>query len=194
MAVDQPTQNLTETWKPVLGYEGIYEVSDIGSVRSLDRIVKYSNGREQRHPAKILKAGTLVHGYPTVCLAKNGTRKTRYVHSLVLESFVGERPIGMEACHRDDVSTNNRLTNLRWDTPSSNRQDIVRNGNNFESNKTHCPRGHKLIGSNLSNADVKRGKRVCRSCSNARTWMHLRNLKDESLMKLKSDEYYFKYI
>lgn len=54
--------------------------------------------------------------------------RSRLVHHLVLEAFVGPRPNGMEACHTDDDFSNNALSNLRWDTPSSNVADRIRNG------------------------------------------------------------------
>ena len=189
MAVHQPTQNKSELWKPVVGYEGLYEVSSEGQVRSLSREVKYSNGSTHRHLGRMLKLTTL-HGYPSVCLAKNGTRKTSYVHLLVLEAFVGARPASMEGCHNDDVPTNNSLSNLRWDSPSENRRDIIRNGNNYEMKKTHCPQGHELSSPNLNPSDIKRGKRVCRSCNNARSWAH--RVKNKSLDEIKerADEYY----
>lgn len=189
MAVYQPTQSMPESWKPVVGYEGLYDVSSRGRVRSLDREVKYSNGSTHLHRGRVLKF-TPMHGYSTVCLAKNGTRKTSYVHLLVLEAFVGPRPPKMEGCHRDDVQTNNNLSNLRWDTPSENRRDIIRNGNNYELKKTHCPQGHELSLPNLNPSDIKRGKRVCRSCKIARSWAH--RLKDKTLdeIKEKADAYY----
>lgn len=192
MAVNQPTQNMSELWKPVIGYEGLYEVSDMGRVRSLDRKVKYSNGSIHPHPGRMLKF-TPLHGYPTVCLAKKGTRKTSYVHILVLEAFVGPRPPKMEGCHSDDVRTNNNLSNLRWDTAPENRRDIIRNGNNYELKKTHCPQGHALLGMNLNPADLKRGKRVCRSCNNARSWMYTRKIKSKSIFKSMADEYHSRY-
>lgn len=193
MAVYQPTQSMPESWKPVVGYEGLYEVSDMGRVRSLDRVVKYSNGSTHPHLGRVLKF-TPLHGYPSVCLAKSGTRKTRYVHLLVLEAFVGPRPPKMEGCHNDDIQTNNCLVNLRWDTPSENRRDIIRNGNNYELKKTRCPQGHELSSPNLNPSDIKRGKRVCRSCNNARSWAYRMKNKSLEEIKEKADLYYIRLI
>ena len=64
-------------------------------------------------------------------------------HILVLETFVGPRPEGMHGCHYDDNPMNNRLDNLRWDTPRANRMDEIRNGNNHQANKTHCAQGQQ---------------------------------------------------
>jgi hypothetical protein len=89
------------------------------------------------------------------------------MHILVLEAFVGPRPAGMEGCHWDDDPTNNHLSNLRWDTRSANARDAVRNGRNQGKNKTHCPRGHELIGANIVAGAIKRGWRQCRACANA---------------------------
>jgi hypothetical protein len=123
--------------KPVVGYEGLYEVTDQGDVWSLRR----------GHP---LKPQLCYHDrYYQVSLHKEGRLKTYYVHTLVLEAFRGSRPDGHEACHGLGGSLDNRLENLRWDTRCENRLDTTRHGNNHNANKTHCKRGHELSGHNL---------------------------------------------
>lgn len=123
-----------EVWRAVVGWEGEYEVSDQGRVRSLDRIVicewaKQGARREKtfsrRHPGRIIAPDANTSGHLAVRL--NGKAK-RYVHRLMLEAFVGPCPPGEEALHRDDVPDHNRLPNLYWGTRRQNLLDAVRNG------------------------------------------------------------------
>jgi hypothetical protein len=127
-----------EIWKPIAGWEGFYEVSTHGRVCSLDRVVPDSRNGQKRVKGRILKpsAGTPYLPYAIVTLHRGGRRGTPgsviempYVHTLVLETFVGPRPEGMQACHDPDRDgMNNRLDNLRWDTPKANQQDSIRHG------------------------------------------------------------------
>lgn len=113
-----------EEWRPVLGYEGQYEVSSIGRVRSLNRIVM-NRGKGVAKPGKHLTPHLSMFGYFNVRLGG----RTVSVHRLVLESFVGPCPPGMEACHfPDPTRTNNAISNLRWDTRSANYGDRVPHG------------------------------------------------------------------
>jgi hypothetical protein len=110
-------------WRPVVGYEGLYEVSDLGAVRSAGKR-KGSRGGPLR-PAPTGGAS------PRLCvvLHKNNVRKTRLVHHLVLEAFIGPRPSPEhEACHGPGGALDNRLVNLRWGTPAQNQADRVRDG------------------------------------------------------------------
>jgi hypothetical protein len=82
---------------------------------------------------------------------------------LVLEAFVGPCPDGLEACHWDDDPTNNRLSNLRWDTSIANKRDMARNGGgNQNAHKTHCIRGHEYTPANTYRK--RGGGRECRVC------------------------------
>jgi hypothetical protein len=112
-----------EEWRPVVGKEGLYEVSDQGRVRSLDRIVVRRVGKPFLRKSRILKGNDSVNGYRTVNLGK-----TTYIHQLVLEAFYGPRPAGLEACHRNGVRSDNRADNLRWGSPSSNQMDRAMHG------------------------------------------------------------------
>lgn len=134
-------------WRSVPSWEGLYEVSDSGQVRSLDRIVFLSSGQRQLRRGRILR----IHsngskGHLKVWLTRGvGERSHHYVHTLVLEAFVGPRPTGAQGLHWDDDPTNNAVSNLRWGTPGENLLDCVRNGNHFWANKTHCRCGCALI-------------------------------------------------
>lgn len=166
-----------ETWKPIPGYEGYYEVSDHGRVRSLDRVVNAGpRAKRRKATGRILSPGVDTCGYEKVQLSVDGRAKLRSVHHLVLEAFVGPRPHGWDGCHNDGNSRNNHRGNLRWDTRSENHRDAVRHGTyrNGGTDKTHCPRGHSLTQPNLVAATLRRGGRACRACARARTraWYH----------------------
>ena len=157
----QSTEN--ERWLPVVGYEGIYEVSDHGRVKSLARVIIASNGQRRPVRERILKAAPRPRHH--LNLHRDGICANRYVHHLVLEAFVGPRPEGMEACHWDDDPDNNNLSNLRWDTHSENSRDKIRNGNDPRSSKTHCIYGHVLADPNLLQG--RKPWRGCLACSRA---------------------------
>lgn len=116
-------------WKPIPEWEGAYEVSDGGEVRSVDRIVVARHPALDRpHPrrfrGRVLRPGILQSGYKMVNLTGPGRkREYRYVHDLVLLAFVGPKPAGLEVCHGDGTRINNHLANLRYDTRSANQQD-----------------------------------------------------------------------
>lgn len=161
----------TETWKPVVGAEGWYEVSNLGNVRSLDREVERARGT-WRMRGKALKPYPDSYGYLNLRISYPEGRRMRLVHQLVLEAFVGPKPSPLHcACHNNDVNTDNRVENLRWDIHDGNMQDIVRNGNHFMKNKTHCKRGHEFTPDNIYWARNKKGElnvRQCRTCSKLR--------------------------
>ncbi|WP_112595832.1 NUMOD4 motif-containing HNH endonuclease [Mycobacteroides abscessus] len=159
-----------ENWLPVSGYPG-YEVSDQGRVRSLDRQArsrwdtpKTLRGKEL---SQRLIGGSGPEGrYPGCVLYRGGKRRTVTVHTLVLETFVGPRPEGMVGCHRDDVPTNNHLSNLYWGTPAQNVSDAMRSGRHAaarESAKTHCAKGHEYTPENTY-VKPQTGHRDCRTC------------------------------
>lgn len=111
---------MSEVWRDVAGFEGRYQVSDHGRVVSLPT--------KRRHSALILSP-TLINGYQSVVLFREGGSSRRMlVHVLVAEAFIGSRPPGMQCCHQDGSRTNNIASNLRWDTPKSNREDCIKHG------------------------------------------------------------------
>jgi hypothetical protein len=117
-----------ERWKPIAGFEGYYEVSNLGRVRGLDRMVRSSHGLRKKR-GKVLRGYVVRGGYLAVELCKEGCSERRSIHCLVLTAFVGPRPPKMQGCHFPDRNpTNNRLANLRWDTVSRNHADKVFHG------------------------------------------------------------------
>lgn len=118
-----------EVWKPVVGFEGFYEVSNMGRVRSVARRVLHKRAGSTRiSPSRILRPALRAYGYLGLQLSVRGKQSSHYVHALVLRAFVGPRPDGTEACHCNGVATDNRACNLRWDTKSENNKDRFRHG------------------------------------------------------------------
>lgn len=153
-----------ERWLPVVGWEGFYEVSDQGRVRSLDR-VSTRNGRPYRQRGRILKPWpTPPMGYLSVGLHGDGAVRRVRVHTLVLEAFVGPRPEGLVACHGPDGHRVNTPANLRWDTQPENCRDILRHGVHHNTAKTRCKRGGHEFTTENTYINPTSGGRQCRKC------------------------------
>lgn len=103
-----------ERWLPVAGFEGLYEVSDQGRVKSLKRLVKRKTKGDYIVKERILKPFTRGDGYVFVPLSKNGTRCTKSVHRLVAEAFIPNPDNLPEVNHKDENKSNNELGNLEW--------------------------------------------------------------------------------
>lgn len=133
---------------PIPGFAGYFVARD-GSVWSY-RAKRFNRGAPTWRRLKPMLSS---HGYHVVSLRPdgeqkhNGKPKTLYVHHLVLEVFVGPRPSGTLACHANDLPTDNRVENLRWDTPSANNADAKRNG--------RVPMGENAPGAKLTDRDVE---------------------------------------
>lgn len=119
---------MEEIWKDIPGYEGKYQVSNMGRVKSLSRIIQGRNqfgSFEWRSPELYLCPGRAdKYGHLSVVL--NNPRKSRLVHQLVTLAFVGEPPEGMCVLHSNGNASDNRLSNLRYDTQSENVLDVYR--------------------------------------------------------------------
>jgi hypothetical protein len=161
--------SMQEEWRGVPGWEHLYEVSNMGRVRSLDRVVRRSS-TDVRVKGKVLRAGLTGEGYARVMLKEpdgispgSGRKWFVFVHVLVLTTFVGPKPDPrMIALHADDDGKNNRLDNLRWGTRSENGKDAVANGKNFWANRSQCHRGHEYTEENTK--WMPSGFRRCREC------------------------------
>ena len=106
----------SEIWKDVVGYEGLYEVSDKGNVRSVER--KDSIGR--KCGGRVLKPINNGHGYLQVDMCKNGKAKKKRIHRLVAEAFIPNPKGFLEINHKDENKSNNELSNLEWCTREYN--------------------------------------------------------------------------
>lgn len=159
-----------EEWRPVLGYEGYYEVSSSGRVRSLPRTAPRRVKGAVPVRGRVLTAYPDSHGYPSVKLSRDGAQRRRPVHVLVCEAWHGPRPDGMEARHLDDDKTNTAPENLRWGTRSENVRDRRRNGIDPNASKTECRNGHGYTPENTHvSPDGRRYCRVCMRASNRRS-------------------------
>jgi hypothetical protein len=117
---------MTENWKDIAGFEGFYQISDLGRVRSLDRKVATTRGRLHSCRGRVLKPMTTScdssAAYHVVNLQRGGRFTYRLVHALVAEAFIGPRPAGLQVNHKDGMKANNAATNLEYVTPSENKR------------------------------------------------------------------------
>lgn len=170
-----------EEWRPVVRWEGVYEVSSLGRVR------RVNPGKGSSRDG-VLFGTRLPSGHIAVTLRDSPRYERTMLHRLVLEAFVGPCPEGMEACHFPDRDpSNNRLSNLRWGTRSENRFDAVKHGTHFSTQKTRCPRGHLLELPNLDPHRWAKGHRICLSCNveRKRAWR-----KGEEFAQELADQHY----
>lgn len=119
---------MIEIWKDVAGYEGYYQISNLGRAKSLDRVVKRKNQPDLPLVGKILKPRTGKNGYDYVILRRDGKGKTAYIHRLVAEMFI-ENPCGFNVVnHKDGNKGNNTCGNLEWCNSQRNNQHAFETG------------------------------------------------------------------
>lgn len=153
-----------EAWMPIEGYEGLYEISSYGRVRSVERLVPRAKGMYPVH-ARILRPSRDRKGYQFVNLWKGNVAKNRKIHRLVARAFVPGYAPGLWALHSDGDNQNNVPSNLRWGDSTDNTLDMVKHGVHNHARKTHCKNDHALEGDNVR-LD-RNGARVCRACQKA---------------------------
>lgn len=119
-----------EVWKDIKGYEGLYQVSNLGKVRSLDRY-KYTNGRYGKMKAKIkgrlLKPCINHDGYEEIVLSKDGKSKMYRLHRIVAETFIINQYEKLQVNHINGNKIDNRSVNLEWTTPKENIEHALDN-------------------------------------------------------------------
>lgn len=155
-------------WKVIPTFENLYEVSEYGEVRSL--ITNSQRRAKILKPKQLLYPQVTLYHLPNTCQYTQVKKTGLYckghpyrAHTLVMLSFVGPRPEDAEVRHLDDNKYNNHISNLQYGTSKQNAIDTVLNGNNFNSNKTHCPKGHPYNYENTKWVKVK-GRRPSRQC------------------------------
>lgn len=160
-----------EEWRDIPGWEGMYQASDHGRIRSLDRDIeaKGVSGGTRHYPGRIRKPHTGEFGHQFVSLFNARRETRRSVHSLVALAFLGPRPEGLYVCHNNGNASDNRPENLRYDTASANNYDMAKHGTQWQIRKTHCPRGHEYADWNIVPSQARRGGRKCLACSRAQS-------------------------
>lgn len=130
---------MEQIWKDIKGYEGLYQVSNIGNIRSLDRKV-FNNGNNSicNVKGKILKPNKDKGGYEYVGLVKNKTKTNSIkVHRLVAFAFCEGYEVGLEVNHKDGVRHNNNFNNLEWVSRSKNIRDTFKRGRDVNGQKNN---------------------------------------------------------
>jgi len=163
-----PLTKMREHWKDIPGFEGRYQVSDLGRVKSLPFMQRYllRNGLEafRRTKEKIRKLKSINSGYLTVSLWLDDEETTALVHRLVAAAFVlGE---GETVNHKDGVKRNNAASNLEWASYTDNHLHAVAMGLNKQAVRVVCP-ATGIVYPSISQAE--RAAHVCHSTISA-TW------------------------
>lgn len=104
----------TEIWKDILGYEGLYQISNLGNIKSLERKVIKGKGGLYTLPEKILKQRDNGNGYLTVLLCKNGKYNHLYIHRLAAQAFIPNPDNLPQVNHINEIKTDNRVDNLEY--------------------------------------------------------------------------------
>jgi hypothetical protein len=162
---------MRERWLPVVGYEGAYEVSDCGLVKSVDRVIGSESRGYYIKPGRLLKQQTSHDGYKAVHLCRNGTEVRRRVHVLVLAAFIGPKPFPeAEANHKDGQKANNALKNLEWCDKSYNQKHAIALGLSspriaeYMRGKEPWNKNHRKDCAECGEAKKLLAKDMCRNC------------------------------
>lgn len=158
-----------EEWRGIPSQPG-YEASSMGRIRSVDRVIHYSDGRIRRYPSVLLKQCVVPSGHMQVSCEKRSVN--RKVHRLVAEAFLGSSD--KMVCHKNGDPADNRIENLYYGTTSDNLRDAVRHGTHGGVKKTHCKYGHELTPDNIYWCGKYGTSRRCRICALACARFHER--------------------
>jgi len=175
---------MIEEWKDVIGYEELYHVSNMGRVKSLRRTVN-NNGGTRVIDESIRKLQIDIYGYVCVGLHKDGNCRMHKVHSLVLSSFIGERPNRFDGSHLNGISNDNSLSNLCWESKVNNNRRKKIHGttpigekSSRSKLKDHCVIDIKnMLISGFTHSSIAKKFGVCRktigNIHTGRNWSHI---------------------
>lgn len=152
-----------EEWRPVVGWEGLYEVSSLGRVKRVSSL-------KSNRVGKVLTGVADKNGYRMYHLRDGGRSRTYSAHRLVALAHIPNPDELPYVLHGPAGVSDNSTANLRWGTNSDNMRDRRRDGTDFEVNKTHCPQGHEYTGDNIIWNNSEKTQRKCRICHNSRRW------------------------
>lgn len=164
---------MEEIWKDVVGYEGLYQVSNLGRVRSLDRIINH-----RKLKGKILSQAYDTKGYLFVNLSKNNVAKPKRVHRLIANAFI-EKINGKDYIdHINGIRDDNRIENLRWCTHQENDSFPISRLRRSLSNKGN----QKWLGKHHSEETKRKISEAHKGLKNPNYW---NNLSDENKKKIR---------
>ena len=151
-------ENCIEEWKDIVGYEGLYQVSNLGNVKSIDRI-----NRIGRHvPERILAQSNTTSGYLNVNLSKDGIARVYQVHRLVATAFIENSDNKPQVDHIDNNKHNNNANNLRWVTEKENmgnpitRETLLNRPKRTLSEEHKEKIGKSLLGRQYSESTIEK--------------------------------------
>ena len=134
---------MREIWKDIEGYEGLYQVSNLGRIKSMPKMCGFRYNNE-----RILKNNTDSYGYLYVALCKNKNIKIKLVHRLVAEAFIENKYKKPQVNHKDGIKVNNKVSNLEWCSDKENKQHGILIG-------LYRPQKGKRIVKKINQYDIK---------------------------------------
>jgi hypothetical protein len=130
-------KEIMEIWMPLIGFEGLYKVSDFGSLTALEKTAK-GWGSEYIRPEQPISCSTNGDGYRQATITgKDGIKKTKYVHRMVAETFIPNPDNKPCINHKDGNKNNNHVENLEWVTVAENNEHAIKTGLNKRKRKKH---------------------------------------------------------
>ena len=119
---------MIEEWKDIQGYEGLYQVSNLGNVKNLERIVKCKLQKTKTIKEHLLKKSVNKFGYEYVCLSNDSITRKIKVHRLVAQAFIPNPLNKPQVNHINGIKTDNKVENLEWCNNQENMAHAIKNG------------------------------------------------------------------
>ena len=138
-----------EIWKDIKGYEGIYQISNLGNIKSLDHYIRQRNNNYKLYHGKTLKPYMTSTGYYKIDLHNGKKRKIMLIHRLIANAFIPNPDDLPEVNHIDGNKTNNNIDNLEWCTRSDNIKHSYKNKLHI-----HCPKNKPVKQININTGQI----------------------------------------